>query len=391
MIQRNIILFKLTQFFGGLWFLAPLAIVYFETITHSYALAMSVFAVSSLSTTFMEIPAGLISDKMGRRKTLLFSPALICFSFLLWALAGNFHCPSLLFLGSFLYGTAESLKSGTDEALIYETMEELGEKENFKIQYAKSRGWGQIGLALSAVMAAGMTYFCSLQTVAWISLIPFICQFIAVWFYIEPKRTRENKKSTWINFRIAFKKLWQNKKLRFYASIEMLDTAFGMATFRFEGAYYQTLITQWGVNIVRFLKHILGIVGFFIVPYFRKINIVKLFFTSMVANASVRLLGVILNNAFSPFIMATVSLFYGSEKTSCTDIMQKEFSPDQRATMKSIISCLSSIFMAFALILMGYIADEYGIRTAILSAILIKIGIIIGSLIILKKKEFNNQ
>ena len=124
MIQRNIILFKLTQFFGGLWFLAPLAIVYFETITHSYALAMSVFAVSSLSTTFMEIPAGLISDKMGRRKTLLFSPALICFSFLLWALAGNFHCPSLLFLGAFLYGTAESLKSGTDEALIYETMEE---------------------------------------------------------------------------------------------------------------------------------------------------------------------------------------------------------------------------------------------------------------------------
>ncbi len=166
----------------------------------------------------------------------------------------------------------------------------------------------------------------------------------------------------------------------------MLDTAFGMATFRFEGAYYQTLITQWGVNIVRFLKHILGIIGFFIVPYFRKINIVKLFFSSMIANASVRLLGVILNNTFSPFIMATVSLFYGSEKTSCTDIMQKEFSPAQRATMKSIISCLSSIFMAFALILMGYIADKYGVRMAILSAILIKVGIIVGSLIILKKK-----
>lgn len=102
MIRRNILLFKITQFLGGLWFLAPLAIVYFETITQSYAVAMSVFAVSSLSTTFMEIPAGLFSDKIGRRKTLLFSPLLICLAFLLWALAGNFHCSSLLFIGAFL-------------------------------------------------------------------------------------------------------------------------------------------------------------------------------------------------------------------------------------------------------------------------------------------------
>ena len=60
--------------------------------------------------------------------------------------------------------------------------------------------------------------------------------------------------------------------------------------------------------------------------------------------------------------------------------------------MKIILSKLFNflkfilMFISFALILMGYIADEYGVRTAILSAILIKIGIIVGSLIILKKK-----
>ena len=144
MIHRNIILFKLTQFLGGLWFLSSLAVVYFETITQSYALAMAVFAISSLSTTVMEIPAGLFSDKIGRRKTLLCSPILVCLAFLLWALAGSFQYSFLLFLGAFLWGTAEAVKSGTDEALIYETMDELGERENFKIQYAKSRGWGQI-------------------------------------------------------------------------------------------------------------------------------------------------------------------------------------------------------------------------------------------------------
>lgn len=387
MIHRNIILFKLTQFLGGLWFLSSLAVVYFETITQSYALAMAVFAISSLSTTVMEIPAGLFSDKIGRRKTLLCSPLLVCLAFLLWALAGSFQYSFLLFLGAFLWGTAEAVKSGTDEALIYETMDELGERENFKIQYAKSRGWGQIGLSVSAVMAAVITYFCSLQVLAWVSVIPFIAQFVVVWFFVEPKCTQKRKTSnSWTHFQLAFKKLWQNKKLRFYAGIEMIDTAFGMATFRFEGAYYQAFVKEWGVNIVRGIKHILGIIGFFIVPYFRKISVVKLFFGAMFGNAFVRLVGVTLNNVFSPFIMATVSLFYGTEKTSCADIMQQEFSSEQRATMKSIISCLSGIFMVFALVLMGLIADKYGARTAILTAILVKIGVFICSLIILKKK-----
>lgn len=387
MIRRNITLFKLTQFLGGLWFLSSLAVVYFETITHSYVLAMTVFAVSSLSTTLMEIPTGLFSDKIGRRKTLLCSPILVCLAFLLWALAGNFQCPFLLFIGAFLWGTADAVKSGTDEALIYETMDELGERENFKIQYAKSRGWGQIGLAVSAILATGITYFGSLQILAWASVIPFVVQFIAVWFYVEPKRTQKRKVPTsWIQFKLAFKNLWQNKKLRFYAGIEMIDTAFGMATFRFEGAYYQAFVKEWGVNIVRGIKHILGIVGFFIVPYLRKISVVKLFFGAMFGNALVRLIGVLLNNVFSPFIMATVSLFYGTERTSCADIMQHEFSSEQRATMKSIISCLSGIFMICALVLMGLIADKYGARTAILMAILVKIGVFICSLIILKKK-----
>ena len=64
------------------------------------------------------------------------------FVFLLWALPGNFQCPSLLFIGAFLYETTDAVRTGIDEALIYETMEELGEQENFKIQYAKSCGWG---------------------------------------------------------------------------------------------------------------------------------------------------------------------------------------------------------------------------------------------------------
>ena len=159
MIRRNLTLFKWDNFLGGLWPLSTLSIVYFSEITQSYALAMAVFSISSLVTTFMEIPVGIFSDKMGRRKTLLCSPILVFLTFLCWALAGQFSCAWLLFVGAICWGTSGAIASGTVDALVYETMEELKQKDNFNIQYAQNGGWNQIGLALSAVSAAVITYF----------------------------------------------------------------------------------------------------------------------------------------------------------------------------------------------------------------------------------------
>ena len=70
-IQKNIRLFKIDAFLGGLWPLSSLAIIYFQQITHSYALAMLVWSAANLTQTFGEIPTGIYSDKIGRRKTLI--------------------------------------------------------------------------------------------------------------------------------------------------------------------------------------------------------------------------------------------------------------------------------------------------------------------------------
>ena len=117
-IQRNIRLFKIDAFLGGIWPLSTLAIIYFEQITHSYALAMLVWSVANLTQTFGEIPTGIFSDKIGRRKTLMMSALTILICFILWALAGQFELMSLLFIGAFFWGLSDAFISGTNEALI---------------------------------------------------------------------------------------------------------------------------------------------------------------------------------------------------------------------------------------------------------------------------------
>ena len=388
MIERNIKLFKWNYFFSGLWPLSTLVIIYFQQITHSYAMAMAIFSISSITTTLMEIPTGIFSDKVGRRRTLIYAAITILICFFLWALAGQVQQVWMLFVGAFLWGTSDALLSGTDEALMYETMEELGRKEDFNLLFSKSAGFNQIGLGVSAITAAIITYFYSLQTLAWISVFPIIGELIIALLYVEPKHKGNlHQVSSYKHFLIAFRRLWRNRRLRFYSIVSMLDTSVGMASHRFESAYYETLIPAWMINLARLVKQTCGTIGFFMVEHIRKLGMVRIFFGSMLANVFIRIVGVCMNNFITPFWMGTVNLFYATGQTSGADILQKEFSKEQRATMKSIISLCGGIIMAIMMYLFGFIADISTPRIAIALAILIKLLVTMTSLVILKKSK----
>ena len=105
----------------------------------------------------------------------------------------------------------------------------------------------------------------------------------------------------------------------------------------------------------------------------------------MIGNVFVRVLGVVLNNFLTPFVMSTVNLFFGTARTANADILQQEFSPRQRATMQSIISFLSGILMAAVMVLFGFLGDVFGPETAIILGIIMKILILIVSALCFKK------
>ncbi len=386
-IQRNIRLFKLDAFFG-IWPLSALAIVYFQQITHSYALAMLVWSVANLTQTFSEIPTGIYSDKIGRKRTLIIASVTSVFGFFLWALAGQLQQMYLLFIGAAFYGFSNSFLSGTNEALMFETVEELHRKEDFSLVYANYKFWVQVGLAVSALSATVLMYFYSLQTVAWISVIPISGHLIPALLFVEPKRTKMQKRTTsWVHFLIAFRRLWRNKKLRFYATLSIIDDSVGSAFVRIESAYYNALIKTWMVNLVRLVKQVAGMIGFAVAPLFRHFNRVKCFFSSLIIAEIFRLIALLLNNAFSPFIMVSRKSLWGISHTAQTDILQQEFSANQRATMQSIIALLRGILAAGMLYLFGLIADIYTPKMAIWIALWVKVAILSMSFFILKRSK----
>ena len=385
MIRKNIFLFKVYYLLTDMWPLSVLAIVYFQQISGSYAFALGVFSIANIIQSIAEIPTGIISDKIGRRKTMILSSFLTVIAFLLFAVAGTLGIQYLLMLGGVIWAIADAFASGTDEAMMYETMEELRQSNKYDILYARTKTFGQIGMGLGALIAAFITYFYSLIVLAWLSAVLSIGRIWVTLQLIEPKVHSQEELTSLQHFISAIKAFMKNKKLRTLASIQMLNRGISFTSHRLEGAYFNMLIPTWAVNIARITKQVCGVISYSIAPYFRKFGFYKVLLVSTIGMTIIKLAAVILNNFATPFIQSSVNTLYGISSTAESALLQEELSSKQRATMGSIVALLGGVLSAIIYWFVGLIADMSSVYFAILALILCNVFVSAGYYWMLKK------
>ena len=384
-IRRNILLFKLYYLFSAVWPLAALAIVFFQKITGSYAFALGVFSIVNIVQSVAEVPTGVISDKIGRRKTMILSSALTALAYIIFALAGTFAYKYLLILGAVIWAVADAFASGTDDALMYETMEELNKADEYDIVYARSKTFDQIGMGMGALIAAVVTYFYSLATLAWVSVAFSVIPIVVCSRFVEPKIHNGEDCTSMKHFITAIKAFLQNKKLRMLSTIQMLSRGISFAGHRFEGAYFNMLIPTWAVNVARIIKQTCGAISFHVAPYFRRFGFYQILVASTIGMTIIKSTAVILNNFATPFIQSCVNIFWGTTSTAESALLQKELSPKQRATLGSIVSLRGGILSAVIYVLVGVVADMTSVWFAVVALIASNLFISAGYYWMLKK------
>ena len=70
-MHKNIKLLALFNFFTDFHLFSAILIIYFAQVTGSYALGMSLFSVAMVSSALFEVPTGVFSDYIGRKKTMI--------------------------------------------------------------------------------------------------------------------------------------------------------------------------------------------------------------------------------------------------------------------------------------------------------------------------------
>ena len=127
-IHINIKLLTWFNFFSDFRLYAPIAIIYFAKITGSYTLGLGVFSVEMISSSIFELPTGLLSDFIGRRKTVILGAFAGLISVILYAIGLNFW---VLAVGSIFAGLARSFFSGNNSALLHESLRESQQEKEY--------------------------------------------------------------------------------------------------------------------------------------------------------------------------------------------------------------------------------------------------------------------
>ena len=105
-----------------------IAILYFTSTTNSITLGMSIFSIGMLSTAILEIPTGAISDKIGRKPTIIIGTVASFLHVLLYAIGNQYY---ILALGAIFEGLERALFSGNNEAFLYDTLKQLNKEEQY--------------------------------------------------------------------------------------------------------------------------------------------------------------------------------------------------------------------------------------------------------------------
>lgn len=362
-MNRNIRLFYLFNFFVDFKFYAPIAIIYFAKVSGSYALGMSIFSATMLAAALFEVPTGVFSDYIGRKKTVLLGSIFLTFAVFCYALGFSYW---VLLLGAIAEGISRSFYSGNNNALLYDTLNDDGKSNIYHEVLGKVSSTDQLALAVSAVVGSFIAAK-SFSLVFWLSVLaPIMCILISL-FFIEPKFHKKESTNIYNHLKESLKLFVSNKRLRYLSIASILDYGIGESAWLFRSAFIQLLWPVWAIGIAQTASNIFATVSlYFSGKLINKFNEFRLLIFNGVYGFVIETIALVFPSVLSPALMSSTSLFYGTSQVAQNNLMQKAFTDHQRATMGSLNSLGQGICFGIFSIILGAIADKIGPINALL-------------------------
>jgi MFS family permease len=168
--------FSLYGFLKNLRFFEPFLILFFRDAGLSFFQIGALYAVRDISTNLLEIPAGVVADSAGRRRSMVASFSAYIVSFVLFYTLPGFASYAVAMV---VFGIGEAFRSGTHKALILEHLR-LQEMEDLKVPYyGRTRSASQLGSALNSLIAAALVFYTgNYRYVFLASIVPYVADLV---------------------------------------------------------------------------------------------------------------------------------------------------------------------------------------------------------------------
>ncbi len=349
------------SFWFCLRFYSAVAVIYFARVTGSYVLGVSILVIAQVAQGLLEVPTGLVSDRVGRVWCLRIGAVASLVSVVCYA-GGSYWW---LVCGAVLEGLWRALFNGNNEALLYESAKEAGELDGFH------RHLGGVNTAMEvagfiAVASGGFLAAGGFRRALWLTAAAQVPGIVAGFWLVEPKRHEVRVVNGWTHFTEAFGYMRRNGTLRDLSLAQIMSD--GFATFTLWPAFYSQLMPLWAVGAVVSVNYAESAVGFAASGWFMKrFKAAKIVLVGEVYGRVMMLAALALGSKVSPVLMALGGAPYGPATVALGTLKHREFTDHQRATMASINSLLSNVVYAVFGLAIGAVADHFGARMAILA------------------------
>jgi MFS family permease len=369
--HRNLRLFPWFNLLMALRFYGPIAILYYAQVSGSYALGMGIFSLATLSQSVFEVPTGIFSDLLGRRRTLILGACVSLASVMAYAYGAVYV---FLAVGACLEGLSRALFSGNNDALLHDTLAEANAQSSYADAFGRFSAMFHIGLGLAAV-AGGVIGAYSLPAAYWLTVIPVAIATGMSFLFRDVRARQPAKTRAWDHFRVALQRTFANKRLRALSLSSILAYSVGESAWVFRAQFLRQVWPVWALGFAQLIADLGAALGFFFAGrLIRRFGELRLLVGSMAWSELTNLIALLVPSPVSPLLMSMNSVFYGSNNTAMNGLMQREFSDEQRATMGSLTSLLGAIAFSIFSVLFGAFADRVGATSALIGATLLMIA-----------------
>ena len=365
-------------FLQGLVFYGPIATLYRESRGISLSEIFIIESISWILTMLLEVPWGWIADKFGYKRTLVISNFTFFISKIIFFKSYTF---SMFLLERVLLSISISGLSGCDTALLYTS---LGQNENSEKIFGLYSSFSTIGF-LAACIASYSIIDISMDTAAFLTIIPYGIATIATLFISDTSKSSNKSNSILYNLKVTFK----NKQIIYIVvSFALISVVVQSVTvFLNQVQYIKSGIDVKYFGILLAINQIIKLSAsrsYKLSQKYGKLESIKIIYIAI--GLSCIVLALISNNILSIMLILIISLGISLASPMVVDIENKSITIEDRATILSIYSMISSVISACVSPVIGICAD-ISIELAFVTCFII----CIMAYIILKKQVFESN
>ena len=381
-LRRNLNLYYITRsMFIPFFWLAILYIYLTENKGLNSASAMLLLSLQEFLLIFLELPTGVIADKISRRISVALGYVLTSLPFLLLPFTDNY----LLLIAIFsIKAIGKALTSGADNSLLYDLLSDYNSTELYKKVLNKSKSLMMLVTAI-CIFVGG---FLAEINIEWTLILPFpfmVIGAVCVMMMDEPetsKKAKEIQQSNYLKHTIeALNTIFNNKQLLKLALIWSIGVGLAVNMKWIYTPVFQALDLNLALiggltTVLYLLKSILAIVSIKLM----RLDITKSLPLYSLLLAVSFIFPVVFYNAFIVvFSLIAIILFTETVTAITEEEIHQKIENKHRSTAMSGLNLVSSIVATIMLNGFGLLNNNFNIKVSLLFlGILVLISIFIS-------------